>query len=203
MSHFIIGLSGGIGSGKTTIANVFKTHGIDLVDADIVAREVVAPGSQALKKITDHFGANILTSNKALDREKLRRLIFANPTEKEWLNNLLHPLIRTEMFCQLTNAKSPYVILVAPLLIENKLNQQVDRTLIIDVDVDTQIKRTVARDNSDRQTIENIIASQSSREERLSHADDILENENCDFSDIKKQVSELHQKYLKLADNIV
>ena len=201
MSHFIIGLSGGIGSGKTTIANMFEKLGIALVDADIVAREVVAPGTQALKRIVAHFSTDILTSEQSLDRKKLRALVFSNPVEKDWLNNLLHPLIRTEMFNQLAVATSPYVILVAPLLIENKLYQQVNRTLIIDVNVNTQIERATARDNSDRQTIENIIASQVSREVRIKHADDVISNETTDLKAIEKQVSKLHAKYLDIAIN--
>ena len=201
MSHFIIGLSGGIGSGKTTIANMFEKLGIALVDADIVAREVVAPGTQALKRIVAHFSTDILTSEQSLDRKKLRALVFSNPVEKDWLNNLLHPLIRTEMFNQLAVATSPYVILVAPLLIENKLYQQVNRALIIDVNVNTQIERATARDNSDRQTIENIIASQVSREVRIKHADDVISNETTDLKAIEKQVSKLHAKYLDIAIN--
>lgn len=147
MANWILGLTGGIGSGKSAVSAMFEKLGITVVDADIVAREVVEPGSVGLKKIVEHFGKTILTSEGVLDRAKLRGIIFDNETEKAWLNALLHPLIRESMLKQLQQATSDYVILVAPLLFENGLEKLCNHTLLIDVPVTTQITRTSARDN--------------------------------------------------------
>ena len=197
MSDFIIGLTGGIGSGKTTVSNMFAELGVDIIDADVVAREVVEPNSIALTAIENHFGAEYINAQKQLDRVKLRTRIFSNPEDKEWLNNLLHPLIRQSMVAQLSNAQSDYCILVAPLLLENGLNKLVGRVLVVDIDEESQITRTVARDPSSQEEIKRIIASQMSRNERINSADDIINNQNNDLEKIKQQVQELNQQYLK------
>ena len=139
MANWILGLTGGIGSGKSAVSAMFEKLGITVVDADIVAREVVEPGSVGLKKIVEHFGKTILTSEGVLDRAKLRGIIFDNETKKAWLNALLHPLIRESMLKQLQQATSDYVILVAPLLFENGLEKLCNHTLLIDVPVTTQL----------------------------------------------------------------
>ncbi|PWI34571.1 dephospho-CoA kinase [Vibrio albus] len=193
----IIGLTGGIASGKTTVANLFHDHfGIDIVDADIIAREVVAPGSQGLKAITEHFGYDILTSQGHLNRAKLREKIFTNVTEKSWLNALLHPMIRDKMQKDLAKVTSPYALLVVPLLVENQLQSMTDRILVIDVSEETQITRTMQRDKVSREQVESILASQVSRDERLKYADDIIHTDVCD--EVLPQVMQLHQQYLTL-----
>ena len=195
MANWILGLTGGIGSGKSAVSAMFEKLGITVVDADIVAREVVEPGSVGLKKIVEHFGKTILTSEGVLDRAKLRGIIFDNETEKSWLNALLHPLIRESMLKQLQQATSDYVILVAPLLFENGLEKLCNHTLLIDVPVTTQITRTSARDNVSEAQAKKIIASQMSRADKQLKADDILDNDRA-LSEVAIDVKKLHQKYL-------
>lgn len=198
MSKFVVGLTGGIGSGKTTVANLFAAEGISLVDADIVAREVVAPGSTGLEAIVTHFGIEILTPEGELDRAKLRQRIFSHPEEREWLNQLLHPMIRQEMLAQVEKATSAYVIMVVPLLFENGLDRLVNRTLVVDISPELQINRTVKRDNVDASQVNNIISSQCSRSEKLARADDIIDNQG-EISTLKREVLALHQRYLQLS----
>ncbi|MCG9698276.1 dephospho-CoA kinase [Shewanella sp. Isolate11] len=199
MSNFVVGLTGGIGSGKTTVANLFAELGITLVDADIVSREVVAKGSHGLAAIVDHFGEAILLQNGELDRAALREKIFSNPAEREWLNNLLHPMIRQEMLNQLQNANSAYAILVVPLLFENGLDRLVNCTLVIDISPEMQIKRTMERDDVSAQQVQNIIDSQASRNDKLAKADDVIDNQGS-ITALKSKVASLHNKYLKLAE---
>ena len=197
MASWILGLTGGIGSGKSAISAMFKELGIQVVDADIVAREVVEPGSTGLEKITEHFGEEILTTDGSLDRAKLRAIIFADESQKQWLNNLLHPLIRESMLAQLQQATSQYVILVAPLLFENGLDQFCDHTLLIDVPVEVQITRTTARDNISIELTKQIIASQMPRADKQQKATDTLDNNRL-LSEVKIDVQKLHEKYLTL-----
>lgn len=198
MSKFVVGLTGGIGSGKTTVANLFAAEGITLVDADIVAREVVAKDSKGLKVIVEHFGTEMLTPEGELDRAKLRERIFNQSAEREWLNQLLHPMIRHEMLEQVKNATSPYVIMVVPLLFENGLDRLVNRTLVVDISPELQISRTVIRDQVDATQVNNIINSQCSRSEKLARADDIIDNQG-EISALKREVLALHQRYLQLS----
>ncbi|MGJ8692449.1 MAG: dephospho-CoA kinase [Thalassotalea sp.] len=199
MSDYIIGLTGGIGSGKTTVANMFIALGIEVIDADIVAREVVAPGTPALSKIQQHFGDVIVSAEGHLNRTKLRTIIFQDDAEKTWLNNLLHPLIRVTITNQLATATSQYCILAAPLLLENKLNYLVNRVLVIDVDEQTQITRTMTRDNNNAALVKNIINSQISRADRLAQADDVIDNQKQSLAQVQQQVLTLHQEYLALS----
>jgi len=196
-SKTVIGLTGGIGSGKSAISNKFEQLGINIVDADIVAREVVSVGSDGLNQISNHFGAGILNVDKTLNRAKLREVIFKDTNQKTWLNNLLHPMIRKQIIYQLEQATSHYVILVAPLLFENNLNKLCDRCLLIDVPVETQIQRTTSRDNVSTEQVKNIIASQMSRENKLNLADDILDN-SLSLENAFKTVDKLHQTYIAL-----
>lgn len=200
MSKFVIGLTGGIGSGKTTVANLFAEEGVDLVDADIVAREVVAKGSKGLQAIITHFGTDIVTETGELDRAKLRQRVFSDEQERQWLNQLLHPLIRQEMLSQVENATSDYVIMVAPLLFENGLDRLVNRTLVVDISPELQVSRTVKRDNVDATQVNNIINSQCSRSDKLARADDIIDNQG-EISKLKQEVQALHQRYLQLSGN--
>ncbi len=199
MADFIVGLTGGIGSGKTTVSNFFAELGVNIVDADVIARAVVEPGSEALRKIASHFGEQILLANGELNRALLREKIFKNEQEKLWLNQLMHPLIRNAIIRALANCKGDYCILSAPLLFENKLNAITNRDLVVDVSPDTQIKRTSDRDNVSEQQVEAIIASQISRSERLALADDVIDNDSCDLAEIRQKVTELNQHYQALA----
>ncbi|PHM61602.1 dephospho-CoA kinase [Xenorhabdus ishibashii] len=198
---YIVALTGGIGSGKTTISNVFSSLGVTLVDADIIAREVVAPGTPALQAIAEHFGADILLPDGSLNRAMLRQKVFAVPKEKQWLNALLHPLIQVETQRQLNQVTTPYVIWVVPLLIENNLMHLADRVLVVDVPIEIQITRTMARDGVSREQVENILAAQASRQDRLEKADDVIVNHSNE-QDIPPLVAELHQQYLKQAESV-
>lgn len=199
MSEFIIGLTGGIGSGKTTVSDIFAELNIDIIDADIAARIVVEPGSKALLAIKAHFGADYINDNDELNRAKLRSRIFSQPQDKAWLNNLLHPLIRAEIVSQIAQAKSSYCLLVAPLLLENNLDTMVNRVLVVNVDKTSQVERTLARDPSSAAEIKRIIASQMPNEQRLSFADDIINNQHKSLEEIRQQVMILDQKYQLLS----
>ena len=198
MSRFVVGVSGGIGSGKTTVTDMFKGLGIDVIDADVIAREVVEPGSPAVQKIVDKFRGDIIEQNGHLNRTKLREIIFSQPELKIWLNALLHPLIREQMAVQTQQAKSPYCILSVPLLVENNLNNSVDRVLIVDVSEQTQLDRTLKRDQVDQQQIRSIMNSQASRTQRLAVADDVIDN-NGEQKELVEQVHKLHDNYLEIA----
>ncbi len=195
----VIGLTGGIASGKTTVANLFHQHfNIDIVDADIIARQVVEKGSRGLKAIEQHFGGSILTEDGELNRAELRQRIFANEDEKQWINQLLHPMIRQQMEAELQEVTSPYALLVVPLLTENNLQHMADRVLVVDVDEETQIQRTVERDKVSPQQAQAILASQASREQRLAIADDVIKN-NTENQKLLPQITELHKKYLAIS----
>lgn len=195
----IIGLTGGIASGKTTVADLFQEHfNIDIVDADIVAREVVAVGSDGLRQIAEHFGEAILLEDGTLNRAKLREQIFSNPEDKTWLNALLHPMIRNKIEEGLTNIRSPYGLLVAPLLIENQMQGMADRVLIVDVPTEVQVERTMNRDNVSEEQVKAILRSQASREQRLAVADDVIKNHTKN-QDLLPQITDLHQKYLAIS----
>jgi len=193
-----IGLTGGIGSGKSTVAKYFAELGVAIIDADKIARELVATGTPALTKIVEHFGNKILTSRDELDRKYLRKLIFNNPKQKQWLERLLHPLIYHEMENQLQQVKSPYCILVIPLLVETQQEKLVDRILIVDAPQEQQINRTIKKNKISEKEVKTIIATQANREQRLASADDIIYNDNS-LTKLKQQVQQLHQKYLILS----
>ena len=195
---FVVGLTGGIGSGKSTVAEMFAKLDVDLVDADVASREVVAPGTCALAEITEHFGAEILLADGSLNRGLLRRVIFHQEQEKHWLESLLHPLIRKWLAQQISSSKSSYCLLVSPLLLETGQAELVDRVLVVDVSVDTQVARTLARDGGEERTARAIIGAQMDRKQRLKRADDIINNE-LQMQFLSQQIEALHQKYLAMA----
>lgn len=192
---YVVGVTGGIGSGKSAATAEFEKLGITVVDADIVSRQVVMPGSPCLQAIVEHFGRDLLTDKGELDRKALRQKIFSDPAEKDWLNNLLHPAIREGILSQLEQANSPYVILSAPLLLENNLDKYCQRVLVVDVPEQLQLKRTIQRDDSPKEEVETIMKAQLSREARLRRADDILNNEGS-IDELRRQVNQLHRRYL-------
>ncbi|HDS1153247.1 TPA: dephospho-CoA kinase [Pluralibacter gergoviae] len=195
---YTVALTGGIGSGKSTVANAFAARGVNVIDADIIAREVVEPGTPALGAIVKHFGPQMLLADGSLDRRRLREKIFSQPEEKQWLNALLHPQIQQETQRRMRQATSAYVLWVVPLLVENKLWTRADRVLVVDVSKETQLARTVARDGVSRQHAENILAAQATREARLAVADDVIDN-NGSPDTLAGDVARLHQRYLTLA----
>lgn len=204
MARFLVGVAGGIGSGKSTVMRAFQSHGIEAVDADAMSRVVVEPGKPALAEIARHFGPQVLTETGELDRPALRQTIFTDANARHWLEQLLHPLINQELRERLANAQSPYALLVSPLLFETGQDQLVDRVLAIDVPEATQLARASARDGADEAQIKAIMAAQMSREERLARAQDVLDN-SLDISEgtapLDAQVDALHQQYLSLASS--
>ena len=189
----IIGLTGGIASGKSTVSKIFQGLNVDVIDADIVARQVVEKGQPALLKISDYFGADIL-ENGELDRGKLRALIFADEQKKNWLNELLHPLIRQQMLTELKHAKGDYVLLEAPLLFENSLQDYCDRVVVVDIRETEQIKRAMMRDNNSKEQIKSIIKSQIGRQQRLEKADFVIENSDISLQQLENAVIALDKQ---------
>lgn len=195
---FVLGVTGGIGSGKSAVTQRFEQLGIKVVDADVAARTVVASGKPALEKIAQRFGADILLENGELNRAALRKIVFEQPQERKWLESLTHPLIREEIIQGLQSATSPYVILVSPLLIESGQYHFTQRILVVDVPESIQIQRTCARDDNDAKQVQAIIDAQINRQDRLAKADDVIENtQGLDHLD--REVEKLHQTYLLMA----
>ena len=198
-SHrLIIGLTGGIGSGKTAASDYFADQGITIVDADIVAREVVEPGEPAWLAIKARYGADVIQEDQSLNRAWLRQKVFAEPDERKWLEGQTHPRIRDRLIQQLRDATSPYTILASPLLFESGQSTLVKRTLAIDVPVDTQVKRACSRDTNNEEQIRRIIAAQISREDRCSRADDVADNSGT-LAQLHAQLEKLHHTYLTMA----
>lgn len=196
---FVLGVTGGIGSGKTAATDIFEQLGIEVVDADIAARVVVEKGRPALQKIEERFGPTILLDDGSLNRAALRKIIFEAPEERKWLESLTHPLIRDEIVNGLRSAKSPYVILSSPLLIESGQYHLVNHVLVIDVPEEVQVERTCSRDDNPEEQVRSIIAAQISRQDRLKHANDtILNNQDLDY--LTTEVSKLHEIYLGKAN---
>lgn len=193
----IVGLTGGIGSGKSTVVRLFGQFGVHWVDADDVAREVVEPGMPALAAIAEHFGDEVLQADGALDRAWLRQKVFAEPEERAWLEALLHPIIRDEIIRQLQpeNYALPYSLLVSPLLLETDQHELTDKTLVIDVPESVQLERTMARDDNTREQVERIMAAQMAREDRRVKADAIIDN-NQPLVEVERQVAELHNQWV-------
>ncbi|ROM26096.1 dephospho-CoA kinase [Pseudomonas protegens] len=192
-----LGLTGGIGSGKSAAAQHFIDLGVHVIDADHAARWVVEPGRPALEQIARHFGQGVLQADGQLDRAALRKLIFEVPEQRRWLEALLHPLIAEEIVSHLARAESPYAILVSPLLIESGQSRMTQRILVIDVPQQLQIERTLQRDHISEQQVQAILQAQASREERLRHADDVLVNDR-DHAWLRSEVERLHHFYLTL-----
>lgn len=190
-----IGLTGGIGSGKTTVANFFADFGITIIDTDIIARHVVQSGTLALESITEHFGNEILNQDGTLNRNKLAGKIFNNPDEKTWLEKLLHPLIRQEVAKAKKKVTSPYCIVVIPLLVETLPNPDIDRILVVEAPQSLQISRVNHRDQRPESEISAIIQSQATPDERLAVADDVIVNDGS-MEKLRDDISELHKKYL-------
>jgi dephospho-CoA kinase len=193
----VIGLTGGIGSGKSAAGAHFVRLGIDLVNADQAARWVVEPGRPALARIAEHFGADMLQTDGSLDRAALRARIFQNAEQRRWLEQLLHPLIRQEIAEVLARATSPYAILESPLLIESGQYRLCRRVLVIDVPEALQISRTVSRDGNNEEQVRAIMAAQAPRNERLAKADDVITNDR-DLAWLRQEVERLHHFYLTL-----
>ena len=196
--NFVVGITGGIGSGKSAVTSRLEQHGITVVDADVVAREVVEPGSPVLAAIAEHFGEHILQPNGALDRAALRKIVFETPAEREWLESVTHPAIREAIAAQLTAATSPYVVLSSPLLLEAGQSAFAQHVVVVDVPEEVQLSRTCARDNNDEALVRNIMAAQLPRAERCARADEVIDN-NGSLGALQQAVDALHERLLVLA----
>ena len=196
--RLILGLTGGIGTGKSTVAAEFKNLGICIVNADEGSRAVVEPGKPALSKIASQFGGQIILSDGSLNRAALREIIFNNASKKQWLEELLHPIIRDWIVGHLNDSDSPYVILESPLLLETDQHELVDTILLIDLPVELQLERAGARDANNSKQIQRIIDSQMPREQKISKADWIFDNSG-EKAIISLRVNQLHEKFLTLA----
>jgi dephospho-CoA kinase len=194
-----IGLTGGIASGKSTVAQRFMELGVPVIDADAAARAVVAPGKPGLAAVSERFGPRVLAENGELDRRALRDLIFKDPGLRRDLEAILHPLIRADMEQSAELAIGPYVIMDIPLLVEGGSRDRVDRVLVVDVDEAVQLQRVMARDGCTEQQARAILASQASRSARLAAADDVLLNTGT-VTDLRQAVDHLHERYLSLAE---
>ncbi|GAB4268561.1 MAG: dephospho-CoA kinase [Methylomicrobium sp.] len=192
-----IGLTGGIGSGKTTVSNLFAELNVPIIDADIIARRLVTPGKPALQAILETFGERVIAVDGSLNRAAMRQLIFDDTEKKQKLESILHPLIRCDIETELVALTAPYCLLCIPLLFETGMFELVDRILVVDCPVETQIQRVIERDRLDEKTIRAIIASQAPRKLRLSRADDVIDNSALD-SALAEQVKKLHNLYLSL-----
>lgn len=198
---FSLGLTGGIGSGKTTIANMLGELGAALIDTDLIAHQLTLPGGLAIPAIRAQFGDAFITADGAMDRAAIRQLVFADTAQKLKLEAILHPLIRTETERAAAQTKGDYRIFVVPLLVESgNWKQRVDRILVVDCDEETQIKRVMSRNQLSREQVEAIMRNQTSRQARLAAADDVIVN-NGDLKNIREEVLRLHELYLGLAKN--
>ena len=195
----IIGLTGGIGSGKSVASDKFKSLGITVVDADVASRTVVEPGKPALKEIEDHFGSGIITAEGKLDRNNLREIIATDPEERKWLESVTHPKIGEQITKEISESTSVYTLFVAPLLLETNSQEMCSRVVVVDVPKDVQIRRTAKRDKVSPNQVEQMVAAQMEREKRLEKADDVLLNSGT-IEDLEKQVEELHKKYIQMVE---
>lgn len=195
----VIGITGGIGSGKSAVTDRFEEYGITVVDADKAARVIVEPGRPALQSIAEHFGGDILLADGSLDRAALRTKVFADEAERHWLEQLTHPLIGQEIFDQLSAASSAYTILSSPLLLETSQKSLADLIVVVDVPEDVQLARTMARDDNDEAQVKRIMAAQMQRSERLEKADLVIDN-NRGLAELDELVGELHKEFLARAE---
>ena len=197
MSNLVIGLSGGIGSGKTAVSDRFKALGIHVVDADIAARTIVEPNKPAWQDIKEFFGNEVLLEDQSLNRAWLRQQVFADTDKRKKLEEFTHPRIRAEIIRDLSNSNSAYTLLVSPLLIESGQIKLVEKVIIIDVPEALQIERTCSRDNNDSEQVKRIIAAQLPRDKRLEHADWVIDNSEA-LETLDARIEALHQELLTL-----
>lgn len=195
---FVVGMTGGIGSGKSVVARMFAELDIPIIDADIIAREITEPGKDATKAIEKHFGTSVINPDGSLDRSALRRQIFDNTDQRQWLEDLLHPLIKLEMQTQISSLDAPYCVAVIPLLLEVEFYSLINRILVVDTTEKLQIERAAARDNMSREDALKIIHAQAKREARIKKAHDVIRNTGT-LDELRQQVLDLHKRYLQMA----
>ena len=196
MSHFVIGITGGIGSGKTAVTDRFQSRGITVADADVASREVVQPGMPALEAIADHFGPEVISEDGTMDRAAVRKIVFADPDERKWLESVTVPAIMDNLRDILAKSRSPYSL----LMLSSGTGQSplIHRSLVVDVPPDVQVARVMSRDNNDEEQVRAIMAAQPSRETRLEYADDVIVNDGS-LQQLDDAVQALHEQYLTMA----
>jgi dephospho-CoA kinase len=190
----LIGLTGGVACGKTTVSSQFEALGVPVIDADLLAREVVEPGERGHRQVVEHFGKSILDESGAIDRRQLRQIVFSDQTERKWLESVVHPLVKERIQKRLAGIDAEYAVIVVPLLVESDMLDWFDRILVIDTEPQTQLNRLTARDAIDSALAERMMAAQTDRQKRLSCGDDILYN-NSDLNHVALEVSRLHRRY--------
>ncbi|MDJ0910061.1 MAG: dephospho-CoA kinase [Woeseiaceae bacterium] len=195
-----IGLTGGIASGKSTVADMFAAHGVPIIDTDLIAREVVQPGQPALDDIRHEFGDDVIAEDGSLDRAEMRRIVFSDEDARKRLEAITHPRIGEATRAQAARAGGDYQIIVVPLLVTSALRDHVDRVLVVDCDEDTQIRRLIERDSEAEGQARRMLAAQATREERLAIADDVISNMES-VEQTQGQVDKLHRIYLRLSQN--
>jgi len=188
----VVGVTGGIGSGKTAVTDRLKSHGIQIVDADIAARVIMQPGQPALAAVAERFGNGILLGDGSLDRAALRNILFADPDQRQWLEQLTHPLIAAEIQRQLGAAQPPYAVFVSPLLTETEQATFCDQIVVVDVPESVQLERTMSRDSNDAAQVQRIMAAQATREARIARADKVIDNSGS-LEELRARVDELHR----------
>jgi dephospho-CoA kinase len=196
----VVGITGGIGSGKSAVTRCFEEHGITVVDADIVARAIVEPGKPALAAIVAHFGSEILQADGTLDRPALRGRVFSDEAQRLWLERLTHPLIGEEIVNRISDSRSPYTILSSPLLLDTSQHALVDCVVVVDAPESVQLQRTMQRDGNDEAQVKRIMAAQLTRAQRLERADIVLDNSGS-LEDLEHAVDELHKEFLLRAES--
>jgi len=196
-----VGLTGGVASGKSTVTELFSQYNIAIIDADIIAKELVAPDQDAFKEIVQTFGKTVVGFDGSLNRQNLRKLIFSDPIAKQKLENILHPRIRQQLLQQSQDCTTIYCILAIPLLVEANMTDIVDRIVVTDIDPALQLSRLCQRDNISEKEALNMINSQCNRQHRMTISDDVIVN-NGSLDSLKQRVDELHHYYLTLAKNI-
>ena len=199
--NMVVGITGGIGCGKSSVTDLLKKLNVDIVDADVIARKIVEPGKFALKKIVEYFGNEILLPDGSLDRAQLRVIIFSEKEKKDWLEELLHPLIKDEIRSQIKLANSKYVVLSSALLLETRQKDLVDIVVVVDIPETLQIERTTLRDGNSSELVKKIIDSQLKRDERLSRADIVIDNSGS-LDKLKLKLKELHSDLKKKANGL-
>ncbi|MBX2886313.1 MAG: dephospho-CoA kinase [Granulosicoccus sp.] len=201
----LIGLTGGVASGKSYVSDCFSQLGVPIIDADLLAREVVATGSAGLQALIDHFGPGILTSDGTLDRTALRHIVFDNPAERQFINETLHPLIRELSNQRIDTLRQQgscaYAIYAVPLLVETDQTERYDRIVVVDIPESVQLERLTARDGSTEDEARRIINAQATRKQRLAVADDIIDNSGSQ-SETKAQIEKLHVRYVELSEEV-
>lgn len=193
-----IGLTGGVGCGKSTVEALFRQHGAPSIDADLITRELTSPGAPALREIAQRFGERILRADGQLDRRELRRIVFNQPVARKRLEGILHPRVREEISARIQRLSAPYCLIVVPLLVESGMTSLFDRVLVVDCEAADQIARVLARDQCSADEARAIIANQATRESRLAVADDIISN-STDLERLATEVIRFHRQYLELA----